>query len=92
MTASTAIKGAAIAAAVASMFSACATTQAGKSDAMGAGTVKCAGLNSCKGQGSCSGAHNSCKGQNNCKGQGWSPTSSEKDCADKGGNVIASAT
>ena len=88
---STTVKGAMIASAVAAMFSACATTQAGKSDSMSGAMVKCGGVNSCKGQGNCKAVSNSCKGQNGCKGQGWIPTGTEKDCTDKGGNIVASA-
>ena len=29
-----------------------------------------------------------CKGQNSCKGKGFLPTSSAKECTDKGGKVI----
>lgn len=87
-----AMKGAALAAAVCSMFAAGAaragdkTDKAEKSD----GPVQCAGINSCKGHGSCAGADNSCKGQNSCKGMGWSEAKSAKECTDKGGKIVAS--
>jgi uncharacterized membrane protein len=79
-----AIKGAAVAAAVCSMFAAGIARAAEKPKE---GAVHCAGINSCKGQGSCAGADNSCKAQNSCKGQGWVETKSEKECKEKGGTV-----
>ena len=86
-----AMKGAALAAAVCSMFSA-GLAQAGekmdKKTKQGE-VVQCAGINSCKGQGSCAGADNSCKGQNSCKGHGWSEAKSAKACTDMGGKVVA---
>ncbi|HVO17642.1 MAG TPA: hypothetical protein VMU15_00195 [Anaeromyxobacter sp.] len=87
-----AMKGAAVAAAVCSLFAAGAVRAADKMDKskMGEKVVQCAGINACKGQGSCAGADNSCKGQNSCKGKGWAETKSAKECTDKGGTVVAS--
>jgi hypothetical protein len=51
--------------------------------------VKCAGLNDCKGKGACKSAMNDCKGKNGCKGKGFVETTSSKECADKGGKVLA---
>ena len=80
-----AMRGAAVAAAVCSMFLAGA---AGAAEKPKEGAVHCAGINSCKGQGSCAGADNACKAQNSCKGKGWVETKSEKECTDKGGTVV----
>lgn len=86
---SNAMKGAAVAAAVCSMFAA-GTALAGEKTKETSKVVQCAGINSCKGQGSCAGADNSCKAQNSCKGKGWVETKSAKECTDKGGTVLAS--
>jgi hypothetical protein len=84
-----AMKGAAIAAAVATMFASGA--RAGGEGKKGEKSeIKCAGVNSCKGTGSCSSKDNSCSGQNGCKGKGWIHTATEKECKDKGGTVLAS--
>ena len=80
-----AIKGAAVAAAVCSMFVAGA---AGADEKPKEGAVHCAGINSCKGQGSCAGADNACKAQNSCKGKGMVETKTAKECTDKGGKVV----
>ena len=87
-----AMKGAAVAAAVCSLFAAGAARAAEKADKHkeGAKAVSCAGINACKDQGSCAGADNACKAQNSCKGKGWVETKSEKECKDKGGKVLAS--
>jgi uncharacterized membrane protein len=83
-----AMKGAAVAAAVFSLFAA-GTAQASHHEAKeGSKAVHCAGLNACKGQGACAGADNACKAQNACKGKGWVETKSEKECTDKGGKVV----
>jgi hypothetical protein len=50
--------------------------------------VKCAGVNECKGKAACAGAGNGCAGQNSCKGKGWVETT-EKDCKDKKGTIVA---
>jgi hypothetical protein len=34
-------------------------------------------------------AYPRCKGQNECKGKGFEETKSAKECADKGGKVLA---
>lgn len=85
------LKGAALAAAVCSMFAAGAARAGDKMEKAGKmeGPVQCAGINTCKGHGSCAGADNSCKGQNSCKGMGWSEAKSEKECLDMGGKVVA---
>jgi uncharacterized membrane protein len=87
-----AMKGAALAAAVCSMFAAGAGRAADKMEKakMGDSPVQCAGVNACKGQGNCAGADNSCKAQNSCKGHGWVETRNAKECTDKGGTVVAS--
>jgi hypothetical protein len=86
-----AVKGAVVAAAVCTLFSA----GAARADEMAKTkdapkVVQCGGLNACKGQGSCAGADNACKAQNSCKGHGWVETKSAKECKDKGGTVVAS--
>jgi uncharacterized membrane protein len=83
-----AMRGAAVAAAVCSLFAAGGARAADKPKE-GGKAVQCAGINACKGQGSCAGADNSCKGQNSCKGKGWTETKSAKECMDKGGKVVA---
>jgi uncharacterized membrane protein len=83
-----AMKGAALAAAVCSMFAA-GTARADEKTKEGG--VQCAGINSCKGHGSCAGADNACKAQNSCKGKGWVETKSAKVCTDKGGKVVEKA-
>jgi len=87
-----AMKGAAVAAAVCSLFAASAARAGEKADTSKKGemAVQCAGINACKGHGSCAGADNACKGQNSCKGKGWTETKSAKECTDKGGSVVAS--
>ncbi|MCC6847071.1 MAG: hypothetical protein IT294_01120 [Deltaproteobacteria bacterium] len=52
------------------------------------GEVYCSGINACKGQGACAGAGHSCGGKNGCKGQGIVKTS-EKECKEKGGKIVA---
>jgi hypothetical protein len=86
------VKGAALAAAVCSLFAAGSARSDDKMEKAKQGdqAVQCAGINSCKGKGSCSSADNSCKGQNTCKGKGWTETKSAKACTDKGGTVVAS--
>lgn len=84
-----AVKGAAVAAAVCSMFAAGAARAAEKAKEAPK-AVQCAGINACKGQGACAGADNSCHAQNSCKGKGWVETKSAKECTDKGGKVLAS--
>lgn len=81
------LKGALIAAAVASLFVAAATVAAdeGKTEAK---TVKCQGSNACKGHGACASAGNSCAGKNACKGQGWEKMASTQECTEKGGKVV----
>jgi hypothetical protein len=83
-----AVKGAAVAAAVCSLFAA-GTVQAGEKPKDAPKVTHCAGLNSCKGQGSCAGADNACKAQNACKGKGWVETKTEKECTERGGKVVA---
>ncbi len=85
------MKGAMIAAAVGSLLASGAARAQAKTKPAKATTdvVKCAGINECKGHGSCAGANNACKGQNGCKGQGYVETS-EKECKDKGGKILAS--
>lgn len=80
-----AVRGAAIAAAVCSMFVA---GNARAEDKPAHKAVHCTGINGCKGKGSCAGADNSCKGQNDCKGHGWVESKSAKECKDKGGKVV----
>jgi uncharacterized membrane protein len=81
------LKGALVAAAVASLFAAGSAIAAddGKTEAK---TVKCSGTNACKGHGACAGEGNACAGKNACKGHGWEKVSSAKDCTDKGGKVV----
>ena len=52
------------------------------------GDVYCSGINSCKGTGACAGVGHSCGGKNACKGQGI-VKSTEKECKEKGGKVVA---
>ena len=51
--------------------------------------MHCAGVNDCKGKGGCKTAKNACKGQNGCKGQSFVDTT-EQECKDKGGTIMAS--
>ncbi len=85
------MKGAAVAAAIAALFSSGSARAGEKMEKVktGAKPVQCAGINACKGHGSCAGADNACKGQNACKGMGWEETSSAKECTAKGGKVVA---
>ena len=87
-----ALKGSIIAGAVAGLF-ACAGSSGSTTSATpatgGGEVVNCAGINSCSGQGSCAGAENACKAQNGCKGKGWVETT-EEDCTDQGGTIVAS--
>jgi uncharacterized membrane protein len=83
-----AMKGAAVAAAVFSLFAA-GTAHADEKAKEGSKAVHCAGINSCKGQGACAGADNACKAQNSCKGHGWVEAKSAKECTDKGGKVVS---
>jgi len=46
--------------------------------------------NACKGAAGCPGASNACAGKNECKGKGWVPTSTAKECKEKGGTVLSS--
>ncbi|MGH7898874.1 MAG: BufA2 family periplasmic bufferin-type metallophore [Candidatus Binatia bacterium] len=81
------LKGALLAATVASLFlagSAAAAEDHGKKEEAG---VKCTGVNACKGKGACAGAGHSCGGKNECKGKGMTKVSSAKECTDKGGTV-----
>jgi len=84
------VKGALIASAVCAMFSTGAVNAAEGKAAKDTGKeVKCAGINECKGKGSCAGAGHSCAGKNDCKGQGLTKVTTEKECTDKGGKVMA---
>ena len=83
------LKGAVIAAAVGSLFASGAAQAKEKEKKASSSMVKCAGVNECKGQGSCHSASNACKGQNGCKGQGTTEVKNDKDCATKGGTVVA---
>jgi uncharacterized membrane protein len=81
------VKGAVIAATVATMFIAKGTfAQAEAGKAHGA-KVKCEGVNQCKGQGACGGVGHDCAGKNSCKGKGWIEMSSAEECKAKGGTV-----
>ena len=83
------MKNAVLATAVASLFvSGAAFAAKGKTEKKASATVRCGGINECKGHGGCKSAHNACKGQNGCKGQGITETN-EKDCAAKGGKIVA---
>jgi len=82
------LRGAALAALVASLFAggaAAAHPGHGKDKAKG---VKCAGINECKGKGECGGADSACRGLNDCKGKAWITVASKKACEDKGGKVV----
>src|SRR5262249_3999229 len=81
------LKGSIIASAVAGLF-AISAAPAFAGEEKDTDQVKCGGVNSCKGSGSCGGADHGCAGKNACKGQGWSEMS-RKDCAAKGGKVVA---
>ena len=91
-----AMRGAAVAAAVWSLFAAGAaaagdkTRDAADKEKEAPKTVQCSGINACKGQGACGGATHGCAGTNACKGQGWIDVKSEKECTDRGGKVIKS--
>lgn len=78
------LRGAAVAAAMASMIGAGIATVAHAADAPK--TVKCKGANECKGKGGCKSAENACKGKNSCKGHVFE-AKDEKECKDMGGTV-----
>ena len=81
------VKGALIAAAVASLFVARGTFAQGEKAGKAEGAkVKCEGVNECKGKGACNGAGHDCGGKNGCKGKGWVELSSA-ECKTKGGTV-----
>jgi hypothetical protein len=80
------LKGALIAATVATLFAGrviAAEQEGGGSEAK---TIHCVGANACKGQSACKGASNDCAGKNACKGKGFIKTTTE-DCKAKGGKV-----
>ena len=84
------VKAALIASAVCAMFSTRAVNAAeGKATKDTGKEIKCAGINECKGKGACAGAGHSCAGKNDCKGQSWVKVSTEKECTDKGGKLVA---
>ncbi|HEY4238971.1 MAG TPA: hypothetical protein VGM88_04115 [Kofleriaceae bacterium] len=86
------LKGAAIAGALAMVFSA-GIGNAGPAKDDKAGTMmKCDGGNSCKGKGGCKSAKNDCKGKNSCKGASFTMEKTEKDCTSHGGKVATAAT
>jgi hypothetical protein len=64
------------------------TISARAEEAKTGGEVYCSGINSCKGAGACAGAGHACAGKNGCKGEGI-VKSSEKECKEKGGKVVA---
>lgn len=64
------------------------TVSARAEEAKTGGDVYCSGINSCKGAGACAGAGHACGGKNGCKGQGV-VKSTEKECKEKGGKVVA---
>ena len=79
------LKGAAIAAAVASL---CTVGIMAPGHAQAAAKkVKCEGANSCKGTGSCKGADHDCKGKNTCKGTGFTEEKDKAACEKKGGKA-----
>jgi hypothetical protein len=86
-------KGALLASAVATLFLATAAmaqepgAMSSSGSQMQGATVKCIGANSCKGHSACKSAQNDCKGQNACKGKGFVNTSSQEECAQKGGHT-----
>jgi uncharacterized membrane protein len=80
------VKGALVAATVASLFAAAAPLASAETPAQG--KVHCEGINSCKGKGACKSATNDCKGKNGCKGKGFVVTETEKECRDKGGKPV----
>ena len=82
------LKGALVATAIAGLFLS-GHAMAEQKDSAKTAEVHCTGVNSCAGKGSCKSADNSCKGKNGCKGKGWVSVSSEKECVDKGGKVVA---
>ena len=85
------VKGMMIASAVGALFASGTALAGDKMEKKAStATVHCGGVNACKGQGACAGADNACKAQNACKGQGFVETT-EKECKEKGGKVLASA-
>jgi hypothetical protein len=80
-----ALKGAAIAGALATLI-APAAAFAGKKAMKG---VHCEGTNDCKGKGNCKAAAHDCKGKNDCKGQSFTTEKNKKACEGKGGKVAA---
>ena len=83
----TKMKGAIIAAAVASLFVARgALADHHEGEAKEAKKVHCHGVNECKGHGKCGTATHDCAGKNACKGKGWISLSSD-ECKSRGGEV-----
>ena len=83
--------GLAVATAVVGMLAAgSGTVMSGEKAAKEHKTVKCYGINGCSGKGECGapdGSHD-CAGKNSCKGKGWVKAESEKECKEKGGEVL----
>lgn len=85
------LKGAVLASAVATLFSAGIATAGDKMvKTSGTAAVKCAGVNACAGKGGCKSVKNACAGKNACKGQSWVQEKSAKACTDQGGTVVVS--
>jgi len=79
-----AMKGVAIAGALATMM---APAVAFAAKAKAAKGVHCEGTNDCKGKGNCKSASHDCKGKNDCKGQSFTMAKNAKDCEAKGGKA-----
>lgn len=77
----TAVSGAALAFAAATMFAG-VVTQAQAADAQ----IHCYGVTGCKGQNDCKTAENACKGQAVCKGHGFKAMTAEQ-CKAANGKV-----
>ncbi len=80
------LTGSIIAAAVAGLF---LTGTAGAAEEKKDAGVKCSGINACSGKGACASADHGCAGKNSCKGKGWVKVGSDKECTNKGGQVVA---
>ncbi len=83
------LTGVVVATAVAGLFLSGHAIAKEKTKSMKEAKVHCMGINSCKGKGMCKSDANGCKGENACKGKGWVGVKTEKECTDKGGQVMA---
>ena len=80
-------KGAAIAAAAATLILAGSARLRADEPKKPDDRVMCEGINECAGKGTCAGTQNGCAGMNSCKGKGV-VSSTFKDCVCNGGKTV----